>query len=173
MAEASEFIPVGKISGVFGVRGSVKVFSYTDPRDNILSYKPLFLKRQGQWLEINISGGQLQGKAVVMSIKNVIDRDQALPLIGGELAIRREQLQAADEDEFYWADLIGLTVINTDDEVLGNVDHLLETGANDVLVVMQEGSDAQYLIPFVMEKFVLNVDLAEQQIRVDWQSDYL
>lgn len=173
MAEAGEFIPVGKISGVFGVRGSVKVFSYTEPRDNILNYKPLFLKRQGQWLEIDISGGQLQGKAVVMSIKNVNDRDQAQPLIGGELAIRREQLQAADEDEFYWADLIGLTVINTDDVVIGKVDHLLETGANDVLVVMQEGSNAQQLIPFVMDEFVLNVDLAKQQIQVDWQTDYL
>ncbi len=173
MAEAGEFIPVGKISGVFGVRGSVKVFSYTDPRDNILSYKPLFLKRQGQWLEIDISGGQLQGKAVVMSIKNVTDRDQAMPLIGGELAIRREQLQAADEDEFYWADLIGLTVINTDDVVIGKVDHLLETGANDVLVVIQEGSKDQQLIPFVMDEVVLNVDLENQQIRVDWQTDYL
>lgn len=173
MAEAGEFIPVGKISGVFGVRGSVKVFSYTEPRDNILRYKPLFLKRQGQWIEIDISGGQLQGKAVVMSIRNVTDRDQALPLIGGELAIRREQLKATDQDEFYWADLIGLSVINTDDEVLGKVDHLLETGANDVLVVMQEGTKAQHLIPFVMDEVVLNVDLANQQIRVEWQSDYL
>ncbi|MDT8310077.1 MAG: ribosome maturation factor RimM [Methylophaga sp.] len=173
MAEASEFIPVGKISGVFGVRGSVKVFSYTDPRDNILQYKPLFLKRQGQWLEIDISGGQLQGKTVVMTIKDVIDRNQALPLIGGELAIRRQQLQAADEDEFYWADLIGLTVINKQDVVLGKVDHLLETGANDVLAVMQDGSEEHQLIPFVMEEFVLNVDLVKQQIRVDWQADYL
>lgn len=173
MAEASEFIPVGKISGVFGVRGSVKVFSYTDPRDNILQYKPLFLKRQGQWLEIDISSGQLQGKAVVMNIKDVIDRNQALPLIGGELAIRRQQLQAANDDEFYWADLIGLTVINKEDVVLGKVDHLLETGANDVLAVMQDGSEVQQLIPFVMEEFVLNVDLVKQQIRVDWQADYL
>jgi 16S rRNA processing protein RimM len=173
MAEAGEFIPVGKISGVFGVRGSVKVFSYTEPRDNILRYKPLFLKRQGQWIEIDISGGQLQGKAVVMSIRNVTDRDQALPLIGGELAIRREQLKATDQDEFYWADLIGLSVINTEDVVLGKVDHLLETGANDVLVVMQEGTKAQHLIPFVMDEVVLNVDLENQQIRVEWQSDYL
>jgi 16S rRNA processing protein RimM len=173
MAEAGEFIPVGKISGVFGVRGSVKVFSYTEPRDNILRYKPLFLKRQGQWIEIDISGGQLQGKAVVMSIRNVTDRDQALPLIGGELAIRREQLKATDQDEFYWADLIGLSVINAEDVVLGKVDHLLETGANDVLVVMQEGTKAQHLIPFVMDEVVLNVDLENQQIRVEWQSDYL
>ncbi|MCX4190298.1 ribosome maturation factor RimM [Methylophaga sp. OBS3] len=173
MAEAGEFIPVGKISGVFGVRGSVKVFSYTEPRDNILRYKPLFLKRQGQWIEIDISGGQLQGKAVVMSIRNVTDRDQALPLIGGELAIRREQLKATDQDEFYWADLIGLSVINAEDVVLGKVDHLLETGANDVLVVMQDGTKAQHLIPFVMDEVVLNVDLANQQIRVEWQSDYL
>lgn len=173
MAQASEYIPVGKISGVFGVKGWVKVFSFTEPRDNILEYAPLYVQRHGDWVPIAVNGGQLQGKAVVMSIDQVTDRNQAMTLIGSELAIKRSQLLDTEEDEFYWADLIGLTVINVDDEVLGTVDHLLETGANDVLVVNAPETDKQYLIPFVLEQIVLKVDLDNKQIRVDWQADYL
>ncbi|WP_438970139.1 ribosome maturation factor RimM, partial [Methylophaga sp.] len=97
MEASEEFIPVGKISGAFGVKGWVKVFSFTDPRTNILEYSPLFLSRQGEWIEIKLSGGHLQGKGVVMGIANVTDRDQVQPLIGSELAIKKEQLEPAEE----------------------------------------------------------------------------
>lgn len=172
MATSEEFIPVGKISGAFGVKGWVKVFSFTEPRTNILQYKPLFLSRQGEWIEIKVSGGHLQGKGVVMGIANVTDRDQVQPLIGAELAIKKSQLEPVEDDEFYWTDLVGLTVMNLEDDVLGRVDHLLETGANDVLVVSAEGSKAERLIPFVMEDIVKLVDLDNKIIRVDWGKDY-
>lgn len=172
MEASEEFIPVGKISGAFGVKGWVKVFSFTDPRTNILEYSPLFLSRQGEWIEIKLSGGHLQGKGVVMGIANVTDRDQVQPLIGSELAIKKEQLEPAEEDEFYWADLQGLTVVNLNDETLGRVDHLLETGANDVLVVLAEGDTTERLIPFVMDEIVKSVDLDKQLIQVDWDKDY-
>lgn len=172
MAASEEFIPVGKISGAFGIKGWVKVFSFTDPRTNILEYSPLFLSRQGEWIEIKVSGGHLQGKGVVMGIGNVTDRDQVQPLIGSELAIKKEQLEPAEEDEFYWSDLQGLTVMNLDDETLGQVDHLLETGANDVLVVKAKGENTERLIPFVMEEIVKAVDLDKQLIQVDWSKDY-
>mmetsp|Transcript_32520 Transcript_32520/g.41903 ORF Transcript_32520/g.41903 Transcript_32520/m.41903 type:complete len:173 (+) Transcript_32520:327-845(+) len=172
MAASEEFIPVGKISGAFGIKGWVKVFSFTDPRTNILEYSPLFLSRQGEWIEIKVSGGHLQGKGVVMGIANVTDRDQVQPLIGSELAIKKEQLEPAEEDEFYWSDLQGLTVMNLDDETLGQVDHLLETGANDVLVVKAKGENTERLIPFVMEEIVKAVDLDKQLIQVDWSKDY-
>lgn len=172
MAASEEFIPVGKISGAFGIKGWVKVFSFTDPRTNILEYSPLFLSRQGEWIEIKVSGGHLQGKGVVMGIANVTDRDQVQPLIGSELAIKKEQLEPAEEDEFYWSDLQGLTVMNLDDETLGQVDHLLETGANDVLVVKAKGENTERLIPFVMEDIVKAVDLDKQLIQVDWSKDY-
>lgn len=168
---SEEFIPVGKISGAFGVRGWVKVYSFTEPRGNILEYSPLFLSRQGEWIEIEVSGGHLQGKGVVMGIANVTDRDQVQPLIGAELAIRKAQLEPADEDEFYWADLIGLSVENLDGEVLGTVEHLLETGANDVLVVKAD-KQSERLIPFVVDDIVKLVDLDNKLIRVDWSKDY-
>ncbi|WP_289281504.1 ribosome maturation factor RimM, partial [Methylophaga sp. UBA5088] len=158
MSTSEEFIPVGKISGAFGVKGWVKVYSFTEPRANILQYSPLFLSRRGEWLEIKVSGGRLQGKGVVMGIENVTDRDQVQPLLGAELAIKKSQLEPADEDEFYWNDLEGLTVINLQQEILGKVDHLLETGANDVLVVKAEGNKTEILIPFVVDEIVKLVD---------------
>jgi 16S rRNA processing protein RimM len=172
MSTSEEFIPVGKISGAFGVKGWVKVYSFTEPRTNILQYSPLFLSRRGEWFEIKVSGGRLQGKGVVMGIENVTDRDQVQPLLGAELAIKKSQLEPADEDEFYWNDLEGLTVVNLQQEVLGKVDHLLETGANDVLVVKAEGNKTEILIPFVVDEVVKLVDLDEELIQVDWSKDY-
>lgn len=172
MATSEEFIPVGKISGAFGVKGWVKVYSFTEPRANILEYSPLFLSRQGEWIEIKVSGGHLQGKGVVMGIANVTDRDQVQPLIGSELAIKKTQLEPVDEDEFYWTDLMGLSVENLQGENLGVVDHLLETGANDVLVVKEKGQKQERLIPFVMDEIVTLVDLDNKLIRVDWEKDY-
>ncbi len=170
MATSEEFIPVGKISGAFGVKGWVKVYSFTEPRANILEYSPLFMSRQGEWIEIKVSGGHLQGKGLVMGIANVTDRDQVQPLIGAELAIKKDQLEPTEEDEFYWADLIGLNVENLEGELLGQVDHLLETGANDVLVVKAKGKER--LIPFVMDEVVKLVDLDNRLIRVDWDKDF-
>jgi 16S rRNA processing protein RimM len=169
---SEEFVPVGKISGAFGVKGWVKVYSFTEPRKNILSYSPLFISRRGQWVEVKVSGGHSQGKGVVMGLENVTDRDQVTPLIGSELAIKKSQLKPTQKDEFYWSDLVGLTVINLQEQVLGKVDHLLETGAHDVLVVQDEQDKSERLIPFVMEDIVESVDLDEQIIRVDWGLDY-
>jgi 16S rRNA processing protein RimM len=170
MATSEEFIPVGKISGAFGVKGWVKVYSFTEPRANILEYSPLFMSRQGEWIEIKVSGGHLQGKGLVMGIANVTDRDQVQPLIGAELAIKKDQLEPTEENEFYWADLIGLNVENLEGDLLGQVDHLLETGANDVLVVKAKGKER--LIPFVMDEIVKLVDLDNKLIRVDWDKDF-
>lgn len=172
MSASEEFVPVGKISGAFGVKGWVKVFSYTDPKENILNYKPLYLSRKGEWLELKVSGGRVQGKGIVMGIDGVTDPDQVLPLIGSELAITRQQMKPTQPDEFYWSQLIGLTVINLHNEILGQVDSLLETGAHDVLVVQDKENKTERLIPFVLEDIVQEVDLDNKLIRVDWELDY-
>ncbi len=166
-----EFLPVGKISGAFGIKGWVKVFSFTEPRSNILEYTPLFIKIQGEWKEIEVTGGKAQGKGVVMGFKNVTDRNQTLSLIGAELAIRKSQLAPAEDNEYYWTDLIGLEVINEQEQTLGLVDSLLETGANDVLVV-KTVQGVEILVPFVLDVIVKSVDIDKQRILVDWQIDY-
>jgi 16S rRNA processing protein RimM len=171
MDTSVEYVPVGKISGAFGVKGWVKIYSFTDPRENILSYSPLYLSRKGEWVEVKVVEGRLQGKGVVMSLDGVTDRDQVLPLVGVELAIAKTQIKPAGKDEYYWSDLIGMSVVNVQDEQLGNVESLLENGAHDVLVVVNKDK-TERLIPFVLDDIVELVDLDNKVIRVDWESDY-
>jgi 16S rRNA processing protein RimM len=171
MDASVEYIPVGKISGAFGVKGWVKIYSFTDPRENILSYSPLYLSQKGDWVEVKVVEGRLQGKGVVMSLDGVTDRDQVLPLVGVELAITKTQIKPAGKDEYYWSDLIGMSVVNVKDEQLGQVESLLENGAHDVLVVVNKDK-TERLIPFVLDDIVELVDLDNKVIRVDWELDY-
>ncbi|NOQ93040.1 MAG: ribosome maturation factor RimM [Methylophaga sp.] len=172
MSASDEFVLLGKISGVFGVKGWMKIFSFTEPRKNILSYSPIYMSKKGEWVEMKVSGGRVQGKGVVLGLVDVTDPDQVFPLIGSELAIKRSQLKPTARDEFYWSQLIGLTVINLNDETLGQVDSLLETGAHDVLLVKDKERKTEQLIPFVMEEVVQLVDLDKGLIQVDWELDY-
>lgn len=164
-----QYLTIGKISGVFGVKGAVKVFSYTDPRENILTYPVWILSKNAAFKTIKLVTGQPQGKAIVATLDGIIDRDQAAELNGWEILIERAQLPLIAPDEYYWADLQGLSVITTEGVLLGVVDHLLETGANDVLVVKAE---RERLIPFLREQTIKSVDLSLGQIVVDWDPDF-
>ena len=162
---------MGRISGVYGVRGWVRIFSYTEPRENIISYRPWFLsKNKADWTKTALEDGRRHGKGVVAQLAGCTDRDAAHALIGREIAVRRDQLPETASGEYYWNDLVGLQVINAQDEKLGRIDHLLETGANDVLV-LKEG-ERERLIPFVLDQVVLQVDLDNGVIRVDWDKDF-
>jgi len=172
METSEEFVPVGKISGVFGVKGWMKIFSFTEPRKNILSYSPIYMSRKGEWIEMEVSGGRAQGKGVVMGLVSITDPDQALALIGSQLAIKKTQLKPTAKDEFYWSQLIGLTVVNLNDEILGQVDSLLETGAHDVLFVKDKERKTEQLIPYVVEDIIQLIDLDKGIIQVDWELDY-
>lgn len=168
--EDKDYIVVGRINGLHGVRGWVKVFSHTQPRDNILSYRTWYLLRGGQWQATELLEGRQQGKGIVARLKGYDDRDQAVALMETDVAIRREQLLAAAPGEYYWADLQGLRVVNVEGVSLGVVDHLLETGANDVLVVRD--GETERLIPYVPGQFVLDVSLAEGLMKVDWDAEF-
>jgi 16S rRNA processing protein RimM len=160
---------IGKISGVYGVRGWVKIFSDTSPRENILGYNPWMLNIQGQWQERKLLQGRPQGKGIVAQIEGVNDRDIAHSLIGTPIAMRCDRLPSLKEGDYYWRDLIGLKVQNLEGVDLGTVDHLIETGANDVLVLK---GDEERLIPFVIGPVVQNIDLDARSMTVDWQADY-
>jgi len=160
---------VGRISGVHGVKGWVKVFSYTQPRDNILNYRPWYLRRGDDWQPRDCAEGQRHGKGVIARLTDCEDRDQARALLATEIGVRRDQLPAAAPGEYYWYDLQGLAVVTLQGEPLGRVDHLLETGANDVLVLAGE---RERLIPFVLDRVVTHVDLDAGLIRVDWDKDF-
>ncbi|MCK9621155.1 MAG: ribosome maturation factor RimM [Methylobacter sp.] len=164
-----QHVSVGKISGVFGVKGWVKVFSFTDPRENILTYSPWLLKKDDETKTINVVDGQLQGKTIVAQLAGVNDRDQAASLTGWDIFISQDQLPKAAKGEYYWSDLIGLNVETIDGVQLGVVDSLLETGANDVIIVQGE---RERVIPFLQGQTIINVDLNVGKIIVDWDPEF-
>jgi 16S rRNA processing protein RimM len=166
---SEQHVSVGKISGIFGIKGWVKVFSFTDPRENILTYSPWLLKKGDETKTVKVVDGQLQGKTIVAQLADIDDRDQAASLMGWDIFIAQDQLPKAAKDEYYWSDLIGLQVETIDGVQLGVVDSLLETGANDVIIVQGE---RERVIPFLQGRTIIKVDLDAGKIIVDWDPDF-
>ena len=175
-SQEQQWVPVGKLNGLFGVKGWVKIFSNTQPKENILTYSPWYLKRDGQWQEFKVLSGKSHGKGVIAHLDGCDDRDIAATLIGSEIAIKREQLAKPASGEYYWNDLIGLLVKNLDGIELGSITSLLETGANDVMVLRGEkeetGKKRERLIPFIFEEVIQEVNLEQGFMIVDWDSDF-
>ncbi|VAW93979.1 16S rRNA processing protein RimM [hydrothermal vent metagenome] len=176
----SEKLVLGGISGVFGVKGWVKVFSETDPRENILSYSPWFVEVNKQWQAFKLVDGKKHGKAIIAQLEGINDRDQAETLKRARIAINASQLPATSENEFYWRDLKTCQVVNQVGYEFGQVVDILETGANDVLVVRSSkvknesnGKAKEFLIPYLWQRVILKVDLDAGLIEVDWEPDYL
>ncbi|MGI9270988.1 MAG: ribosome maturation factor RimM [Woeseiaceae bacterium] len=168
IGELKQPVQLGRVSGLFGVKGWVKVYSYTQPREAILDYDHVHLMQDGDWRDINVAEGKKHGKGVILRFDGVDDRDQAATLVDCEIAIERAELPATGDDSFYWADLEGLQIKHRDGTDLGRVAYLLETGANDVLVTT---GSPERLIPFVLGDVILDVDLAAGVITVEWELD--
>ncbi|GAB6141368.1 ribosome maturation factor RimM [Methylosoma difficile] len=164
-----ELISVGKISGVFGVKGWIKVYSFTDIRESILEYSPWLLMKAGNNKTIEVADAAIQGKALIAQLKGINDRTTAEALVGWEIFIRPEQLPELSEGEYYWSDLIGLNVETQEGVALGMVDGLLETGANDVMMVKGEKDRA---IPFLQGQTILSIDLTARKMIVDWDPEF-
>jgi 16S rRNA processing protein RimM len=162
-------ITVGRIVGVHGVRGWVKLLSHTDPIDNLLHYRPWRVALDGNVAELKVLEGRLQGKSLVARLEGIDDRDKAMCWIGADIRIDRSQLPPPKKGEVYWVDLEGQKVRTTEGVELGTVSHLFATAANDVMVVQGE---RERLIPFIMERFVKSVDLAGDGIVVDWDPEF-
>lgn len=160
-------ISVGRVVGLFGVDGWVKVYSYTRPREAILQYSPWQIQACDVARALDVAEGRLQGKGIVVRLAGYQSRDQAAGLVGADIAIRASQLPATAEREYYWAELEGMRVVNLAGQELGRVGHLFETGANDVLVVQGK---REYLIPFGAD-VVRHVDPDAGVISVDWDAE--
>jgi len=157
---------VGKIVGLHGVDGWIKLESYTEPRLRIFSYMPWLVGGK----EISGAQGREQGKGLIGKLPGCDDRDTAAALIGAEIKVQRSALPQPKRGEYYWADLEGLEVVTVDGVGLGKVSHLFATGANDVLVVRD--GERERLIPYVAKQFVQQVDLEAGRITVDWDPDF-
>ena len=162
-------ILLGRVLGAFGVRGEIKLQSFTNPPMALLKYQPWWLVHAGAESEFSGATGRDTAKGVVARFPGVEDRDAAESLRGAEIWVLRSQLPASKPGEHYWVDLEGLTVVNREGIVLGTVSHLFETAANDVIVVT---GDRERLIPYLPGQFVLDVDFETRKITVDWDADF-
>lgn len=158
-------VVVGEISGLHGLEGWIKVLSYTQPRDNITRYSPW--RVSGRPLLVEES--KRQGKALVAKLEGIDHRDAAESLVGHAIEVDRASFAAPEPGHYYWADLIGLKVINTEGMELGRVTSLIETGAHDVLVVAGE---RERLIPFALDAVIRSVDIEAGTLLVDWHEEF-
>ena len=166
---------VGEIIGSHGLKGWVQVFSYTRPAEKILAYSPWQLTDATESEEVLISSSRVVGKKILVLFKECVSRNQADGFRARKVFIDKSQMPDLEEGDFYWNELVGMKVKTTEGIFLGNVETLIETGANDVLVVSPaKGSwdDQQRLIPYVDREVIVKVDQVLNQITVDWDPNY-
>lgn len=176
----AELVVIGEISAVFGVKGWLKVHSYTDPIDNILAYDNWWLDKKGQTRQVIIDEARRHSNGIVVHIKDVDDRDVAKEYCKSQIKIPLSAMPELSDDDYYWHQLEGLQVYLQEQSgqagpLIGTVDHLIETGANDVLVIKLEAKSGsksepeEILIPYLLGKVVKSVDIDNGTMLVDWQ----
>ncbi|GEA52810.1 ribosome maturation factor RimM [Vibrio inusitatus NBRC 102082] len=172
MSEHNENIVVGKLGATYGIRGWLKVHSFTDDAENIFGYSPWFLNQKGTWVECKVESWKRHNKGYVCKLEGLDVREDAHLLTNLEISVTPSSLPELSEEEFYWRELFGMKVVTTKGYDLGEVSDMLETGSNDVLVVKANLKDAfgqkERLIPFLEEQVIIKVDREAQRIEVDW-----
>ena len=158
---------MGQFAAPYGVRGFSRIRTFTESPDSLMRYPEWWVGGDAGF-ELRTCEAEMKGGMLTARLEGVADREGAQAIIGREIAVIRDALPDAAEGEYYWADLVGLDVVNLSGEGLGKVDRLFSNGANDVIVV---AGDAERLIPCV-DAYVREVDLASRRIVVDWGKDY-
>ncbi len=169
MQDQKSRIPVGRIAGPYGIKGWLKIVSYTRPPENILRYSPWQLQQGNREQVFKVRDGKKHGKGLVALLEGISSRGEAEQLKSMEILIERSQLHALLADEYYQHDLLGKQVINRQGTVLGTVKEFLDTGANEVLVV--QGGE-KHLIPWVRDRYISEVDMEQGIIHVDWDPEW-
>lgn len=170
-----QLMVLGKVTSVYGVKGWVKVYSDTEPMQNILNYKPWYINLNGRLQEIKVDQGKVHGKGLVAKLAGCDDRDKARDYCGAEIYVDRELLPALDQGEYYWHQLEKLNVVTVSGVELGQVDHLIATGSNDVLVIKsskQSVDKRERMIPYLPEQVIKEINLEQGTIRVDWDPEF-
>jgi len=163
-------IVMGRIVAPYGLKGWVRIEPYGATPDSLSTHPSWWVGRNGDWREMKVAQSVLQhGANLVARLEGCTERDAALALKGSELALKREALPQNAKDEFYWADLVGLKVLNLKDEELGVLAELFENGAHPVMRIVD--GETERLLPFV-EQVVRQVELALGLIRVEWELDW-
>ncbi|MDF1796411.1 MAG: ribosome maturation factor RimM [Coxiellaceae bacterium] len=165
-------IAIGKLGSAYGVHGWLRVHSYTDPIDNIIEYQNWQTKIRDQWQTLPVEGCKRHGKHILVKFSDCDSPEQAKLRVNQKVWIERDELAATEADEYYWSDLIGCEIKTTDGTPLGIVDHMLETGSNDVFVIeASENGGKRRLIPHI-EAVITSIDIDNKLIIANWDPDY-
>ncbi len=171
-----EQIILGKVGAVYGIKGWLKIHSFTDETEAILDYFPWSLKLGNKTQTVEITDWRKHNKVLIVKVAGIDDRDEAQALVGSEILTNEAALPELSEDDFYWRDLIGMSVVTNKGYDLGVVTDMMETGANDVLVVkanLKDGfSKKERLIPYLFEQVIESVSIENKQICVDWDPGF-
>lgn len=176
MTEVNSTLVLGKIGAVYGIKGWLKIHSFTDDPEAIFDYAPWSLKLGDKLQSATVTEWRRHNNGLIAKIEGLNDRDQAQRLVGLEVIINSDALPSLPDGEFYWKDLIGMKAITTQGYDLGEVIDILETGANDVLIVKANTKDGfgkkERLIPFIESQVIKHVNLENKQIDVDWDPGF-
>jgi len=174
--EVGKEVILGKIGAVYGIKGWLKIHSFTEDPEAILDYFPWSLKLGNKVQSVEITDWRKHNNGLIVKVGHIDDRDEAQALVGSEIMVNESALPELPEGEFYWRDLVGMTVVNTQGYDLGKVSEILETGANDVLIVKANHNDGfgkkERLIPYLFDHVVESVSVENKQICVDWDPGF-
>lgn len=169
-------VTLGKVGAVYGIKGWLKIHSFTDDQEAILDYFPWSLKLGNKIQSVEITDWRKHNNGLVVKVAGIDDRDVAQKLVGSEIFVSEEALSDLPDGEFYWRDLIGMAVVTDKGYDLGRVSDIMETGANDVLVVKANLKDGfgkkERLIPYLMDQVILSISAEDKQICVDWDPGF-
>ena len=165
--EDDKKIYLGRITGVHGIKGWLKIQSFSSPPENILNYPTWIINNQGEEDFYSIEQGRKQNNKIVVKLEKIDDRNTAESLINSKIQILRSDLPKLPNENYYWSDLEGLSVLSCENKVIGKIESLIETGANDVIVIITL-KDERVLVPFVMHEIIKEVNVELNYIKIDW-----
>lgn len=169
MSNQEHWVVIGRFGRPHGIKGLVSVNSFTEPRDNILSYTDWHVFLNNIWQPVKLLSAQAHNKTIVAQVEGYPEREIVARLTNADIAVHKDQLAALEPGEYYWHDLVGMKVINKDNQPFGTVTEVMPTGSNDVLVVQGE---KRHLIPYLLGQFIIEINDQEKVITVDWDLDF-
>jgi 16S rRNA processing protein RimM len=169
VSNQENWVIIGRFGRPHGIKGFVTVHSFTDPRDNMMRYNDWHALINNTWQPIKLLSVETHSKAIVALVEGFPEREAVARLTNVDIAVSKEQLSTLEPGEYYWHQLLGMSVIDTKGNSFGKVIDIMPTGSNDVLVIQGE---KRHLIPYLPGQFIMNVNDKEHIITVDWDTDF-
>ncbi|WMY95157.1 MAG: ribosome maturation factor RimM [Arsenophonus sp.] len=169
-------IILGKLGATYGINGWMKIFSFTENIEDIFDYQPWFIQWfKGKWYPLDIKKWKNDNNNIFVKFKNLYNKEQASLITNYEIMVDSAKFPILKKNEYYWKDLIGCQIFNSQNYFFGYVTNLITTGANDVLVtqnLIDSFGIIERLIPFLYEKVIKKVDIVTKVIQVDWDPSF-